>query len=296
MAGWWPADGPRGEGLRRLLTCATTLDSRRVLAFPQLLGNTALHWAAANGRLEAVALLSSREGADVSGRNHGGGTPLHSAAAHARAAVAADLLEAGADPGATDENGDTPRDAASRRGYRSVEAILDRGPLAAEVRWAGGSGGGGGRRPEKPESEAAAKALGNAAFGQGSLSGARAAVGHYTDALLLRRAEMAGAVTGAETAEADVAAESVLLSNRSAAHAKLAQYHAALEDADAAVAIRPAWGKAHGRRGAALLGLDEPRKAEEAYADGLQHEPASAQLAEGLDEARARAVQQVEIG
>ena len=42
-------------------------------------------------------------------------------------------------------------------------------------------------------------------------------------------------------------------SNRSAAHAKLAQFDAALEDATAA-ALRPTWGKAHGRVGVAYLG------------------------------------------
>ena len=75
-------------------------------------------------------------------------------------------------------------------------------------------------------------------------------------------------------------------SNRSAAHAKLGQFHAALEDADAAVARRPEWGKAHGRRGAALHGLREWARSEAAYLEGLTHEPDSAQLQQGLEEAR----------
>ena len=78
-------------------------------------------------------------------------------------------------------------------------------------------------------------------------------------------------------------AEAVLLSNRSAAHAKLYQYDAALEDATAAVALRPRWGKAHGRVGAAFLGLNDVVRAEAAYREGLVHEP-SAQLQQGLDE------------
>ena len=260
---------------RCLAEDATLLSNRSERTSEQLLGNSALHWAAAHSRLDAVRWLVAREGADVNGRNNGGGTPLHSAAAHARAVVASVLLEAGADVGAMDENGDTPRDAASRRGYRTVEAVLDRGPVACDVRWAPS-------RAPRPDSEAAAKALGNAAFAQGDLSGARAAVGHYTDALLLHRLAIAAGVA------CDATSESVLLSNRSAAHAKLAQYHAALEDADAAVALRPNWGKAHGRRGAALLGLGDARKAEAAYHEGLAHEPGAVGLQEGLAEARGK--------
>lgn len=260
---------------RCLAEDATLLSNRSERTGEQQLGNSALHWAAAHSRLDAVRWLVAREGADVNWRNNGGGTPLHSATAHARAEVASLLLEAGADVGAKDENGDTPRDAASRRGYRTVEAVLDRGPVACDVRWAPS-------RTPRPDSEAAAKALGNAAFAQGDLSGARAAVGHYTDALLLHRLAIGAGVAG------DATSESVLLSNRSAAHAKLAQYHAALEDADAAVALRPTWGKAHGRRGAALLGLGDARKAEAAFHEGLGHEPGAVGLQEGLAEARGK--------
>ena len=260
---------------RCLAEDATLLSNRSERTSEQLLGNSALHWAAAHARMDAVRWLVAREGADVNVRNNGGGTPLHSAAAHARAQVASLLLEAGADVCAMDENGDTPRDAASRRGYRTVEAVLDRGPIACDVRWAPS-------RAPRPDTEAAAKALGNAAFAQGDWSGPRAAVGHYTDALLLHRLAIAAGVAG------DATSESVLLSNRSAAHAKLAQYHAALEDADAAVALRPTWGKAHGRRGAALLGLGDARKAEAAYHEGLAHEPGAVGLQEGLAEARGK--------
>ena len=205
----------------------------------------------------------------VSGRNHGGGTPLHSAAAHARSAVVSLLLEHGADASATDENKDTPRDAAWRRGYRTTEAALDRGPSTPSVRWhaappseGGGDVGSSGRlyAPRaRPESVEAAKSAGNAGFTGGGVLGPRAAVWHYTDALLLSRALDAAVDVSDETVagedgtgrgarrEEAVHAEAVLLSNRSAAHAKLGQFHAALEDASAAVALRPDWGKAHGR-------------------------------------------------
>ena len=74
------------------------------------------------------------------------------------------------------------------------------------------------------------------------------------------------------------------MSNRSAAHAKCGQYHAALEDADSCLRIRPDWGKGHGRRGAALQGLKDWKRAEAAYQEGLSHEPTSAQLLAGLEE------------
>ena len=95
----------------------------------------------------------------------------------------------------------------------------------------------------------------------------------------------AGAVAATASGEGASHAEAVLLSNRSAAHAKLAQFDAALEDATAAVALRPTWGKAHGRVGAAYLGLGDARKAAESYRFGLTHEPASAQLQQGYEDA-----------
>jgi stress-induced-phosphoprotein 1 len=146
------------------------------------------------------------------------------------------------------------------------------------VRWtaeggAGGAGGAGGRPPRPADAEAA-KAAGNTAFAAGCVAELRRAVWHYTDALLLGHADAAA-----------------IESNRSAAHAKLGQFHAALEDADAAVARRPDWAKAHGRRGAALHGLREWARSESAYLEGLTHEPDSAQLQQGLEEARKAAAQ-----
>ena len=79
-------------------------------------------------------------------------------------------------------------------------------------------------------------------------------------------------------------AEAVLLSNRSAAHAKQYQYAAALEDAQAACSLRPRWGKAWGRAGAAHFGLGQLTEAEAAYCEGLACEPTNAQLEQGLEE------------
>lgn len=85
---------------------------------------------------------------------------------------------------------------------------------------------------------------------------------------------------------------------------------AALEDAEQVVALKPDWGKGHGRRAAALQGLQvlSPRpllppqhfaaahalayglhaqdwkQAEAAYRLGLQCDPSNAQLKQGLQE------------
>ena len=277
------------------------LTNRSEKTAESLLGNTALHWASAFGRVEAVSWLIHQEGVEVSGRNHGGGTPLHSAASHNRVEAVEVLLEAGGDVAAKDENGDTPRDAAMRRGYRVSESRLDRGPLTVSARWPCGESGGGavgsGNAP-RPESSAAAKSAGNAAFAGTHLLGPRHAVWHYTDAILLHREETAVTPDAPPSAPVDVSdaggaptraptpaesAEAVLLSNRSAAHAKLYQYHAALDDAMRAVELRPTWGKAHGRVAAAHQGLGAMGEAEAAYRLGLRHEP-SEQLQAGLDE------------
>ena len=76
--------------------------------------------------------------------------------------------------------------------------------------------------------------------------------------------------------------DAVLRSNRSAAHAKLSQFAAALEDADVAATLRPTWARAYGRRAAALHGLRRWEEAEAAYTEALALEPSSAQFAEGL--------------
>ena len=285
----WMGAAKRGEveQLERLLAAEPwLLLNRSEKTAESLLGNTALHWAAANGCLAAVEWLLAREGMEVSKQNHGGGTPLHSAAAHARAGVVSVLLEAGADATASDDNRDTPRDAAMRRGYRSVEALLDRGPLTPSVRWSTSS------RKERPESEAAAKAAGGTEFTSTSVLGPRRAVWHYTDALLLHReshpreaaaVDVSDGAAPHEPTEAEEA-EAVLLSNRSAAHAKQYQYAAALEDAQAACSLRPRWGKAWGRAGAAHFGLGQLTEAEAAYCEGLACEPTNAQLEQGLEE------------
>jgi ankyrin repeat protein len=92
--------------------------------------DTALHMAAAAHRSEiAQALLD--KGADCFAKNRRGAQPLHYAAdanagnPTAQAATIACLIQAGADPGATDKSGVTPLHRAVRtRCAAAVEALL----------------------------------------------------------------------------------------------------------------------------------------------------------------------------
>ena len=250
------------DGLAQCLAAEPwLLSNRSENTSEKQLGNSALHWAAARGKPAALQWLLGRDGVDVNLRNEAGRTALHSAAAHARSKEVALLLDAGADASIKDETNEIARDAASRRGYKIVEAAIDRGPTAPARR---------ATLAQLPPTADEAKAAGNAAFAAGA-DGATKAVWHYTDALILGHADAA-----------------VLLSNRSAAHARLAQYAAALEDADAALALRPDWGRRTGRRAAAYEGKGDWARAVASYEEGLSHDPQSAALASGLAAARER--------
>jgi stress-induced-phosphoprotein 1 len=84
---------------------------------------------------------------------------------------------------------------------------------------------------------------------------------------------------------ASAEAVSALYSNRSAAHASLGQAILALEDAEQVVALRPDWAKGWSRKGAALHLAGKWASAAEAYSQGLELEPESAALRQGLEDA-----------
>ncbi|GIL86810.1 hypothetical protein Vretimale_15617 [Volvox reticuliferus] len=79
----------------------------------------------------------------------------------------------------------------------------------------------------------------------------------------------------------------VLYSNRSAAHASLKHYTAALSDAKKCVELKPDWAKGYSRLGAAHYGLTDFAEAAEAYEKGLTLDPSNEQLKSGLSEAQA---------
>ena len=77
-----------------------------------------------------------------------------------------------------------------------------------------------------------------------------------------------------------------ILSNRSAAHAKLGQWEKALEDADRAVKLGGTCAKYLCRRGAALVGLGQAGEAVKVYQEAAKLEPEYAGAHSGLHAAK----------
>lgn len=117
---------------------------------------------------------------------------------------------------------------------------------------------------------AAAKAQGNALFAAGSFDRAAHA---YSLALRLSSGRGAEATT--------------LLSNRSAAHAKLGRWQAALEDAERGVKMDGSSAKLLCRKGAALVGLGQAGEGVKAYLKAREVDPGYAGATEGLQLAKA---------
>lgn len=111
------------------------------------LGRTKLHMAVQAGHLDGVHRMIA-DGVDVNAREHQRGvTPLHLSMGGKFQAITAELLEAGADPGAEDRDGLTPIDYAQRAGaeaslavYRAHQADGGRPGPAAEVAPEAGAG------------------------------------------------------------------------------------------------------------------------------------------------------------
>ena len=82
----------------------------------------------------------------------------------------------------------------------------------------------------------------------------------------------------------------LLLGNRSAVHAQLGDFAAALADDDAAAAAKPDWPKAHVRRALALQGQGQWREAERALVAAQALDPTSAYIAQQLASVRGKAV------
>lgn len=74
----------------------------------------------------------------------------------------------------------------------------------------------------------------------------------------------------------------VLFSNRSACHASMKNFSAALEDATKTTELKPDWGKGFTRKGAALHGQGDLIGAVDAYEEALKLDPANAQAKSGL--------------
>ncbi len=85
--------------------------------------NTPLQVATLTGAIGAARVLLSR-GADVKHRQEGGFTALHEAVQGGNHDMVVALLQAGADPGARNDEGKTPLDLAQGRGDEALHALL----------------------------------------------------------------------------------------------------------------------------------------------------------------------------
>ena len=100
--------------------------------------NTALHWAAVYGWLEAVQYMLQRGATVDLPNNNSKSTALHWAAFEGHAAVARELALRGADPRLTNQYGKTPLQNAERNGHgAAIGAAIEEGQrarAAAQVR------------------------------------------------------------------------------------------------------------------------------------------------------------------
>lgn len=249
-------------------------------------GNSALHWASANGHEPAVALLLEAR-ADPSARNNGDSTPLHSAALKNRASCARALVRASADPLLADEYGDSPLKLAERAQNLEVvaamrEASLGASPQAAPPSRSASDTSSGVRVGATAPSRRSAdehKESGNACFKAGQYDGAYA---HYSAAMALLPAEDEGSGQAGAVEQ-----RAALLSNRSGALAALERWDEAEADARAALERRPDWFKAHARLGAALEGRADLEGAVAAYEVAARLDGAGEVTSAALKRARA---------
>jgi small glutamine-rich tetratricopeptide repeat-containing protein alpha len=84
-------------------------------------------------------------------------------------------------------------------------------------------------------------------------------------------------------------ASAVYFSNRSAAYAQLGQHDAAVADAHAALGVDATFSKAYSRLGHALFSSGRFQEAADAYAKGLELDPASPLMKSGLETAKKHA-------
>ena len=156
-------------GVRSLLAANPELLHFSGTGVDAVIGNTALHWAAAKGHAETLQVLLEA-GARPEVRNKGDSTALHSASLNGHVACIKALLRAGVDPEEKDEFGDSALSLAQRTGNAEVVEALSTPP------------------PAPTASEC--KARGNEAFGRKAYG---EAIAHYTAALSAPREEGAQA-------------------------------------------------------------------------------------------------------
>lgn len=250
----------------------------------------------AAGSLECVEQLI-QAGANVN-ITAGGTTPLHIAADFGNSDLINCLLRAGADPNATDEDGQKPVQVAATRGNRSAVDILlplttpiqsipswttdgiiqymqsetqKQEELARSLKELNSEKNANLSRqdlpevtPEAKQKSAEAKSRGHDAFKRKDYA---LAIDAYTQAIDLDPTD------------------ATLYSNRSLCWILLGQAEQALSDAKTCRSLRPNWAKACYREGAALRLLQRFEEAANAFYDGVQIDPENREIVTAFREA-----------
>lgn len=118
-AGHWAAAEGRADALAQLLRARKKLGHTANGS-----GMTPLAAAAAGGHVECIRILMKHGGAKPNSPDHNGETPMHHAAANGHAHCVVELLLAGADDAARDKDGITPAMVAEEEGHTDILAIL----------------------------------------------------------------------------------------------------------------------------------------------------------------------------
>ncbi|ODN75402.1 hypothetical protein L202_06559 [Cryptococcus amylolentus CBS 6039] len=120
-------------------------------------------------------------------------------------------------------------------------------------------------QPQRAQMVMALKDQGNAAFKVKKYDVAAQFYSKATDSAL-SRPPWEPAALGREEAI-------IMLGNRSASHAYMGNWPAALADAETCIALKRSWMKGHVRKARALMGMERYEEAKQAVVDGLQYEP-----------------------
>ncbi|KAG5567483.1 hypothetical protein RHGRI_002885 [Rhododendron griersonianum] len=237
---------------------------------------TPLQCAAAHGRNEAVKMLLDRKanaGADPN-LDSNGLNPLHYAAAEGESEIIKCMLKAGANPNVTETDGLTPLEIAALHSDHAAVMVLlpvtSRIPtypdwsLVGIMKYVHSDEGRRQRELKKMEMFLLSKSRGEEAF---------------------KRKDYVDAIYWYSQAIIASPCDATVFSNRSLCWARLNEGSRALSDAEACVALRPDWGKAHYREGVAWKLLGNLPMAAEAFAEGLKVDPENKELKVALRDA-----------